>query len=176
MNASLSARCGTAKEERPTLTVIYMPLSTIFLALGVAGIAIGGMLTVTLVALIGAVSHEEQALVTSLSYAFRSTGSVIGVALASAVFQNVLSSQLWASFESRTDAAELISKMKDSLDEIQVVPMDDQPLVEESYVRALQAVFLTSVGLAVLGLISGVLMREIKLSIRLDRRNEDDEI
>ena len=156
-------------------SAFYMPIWTTVLALGVAGIAIGGMLTVTLVALIGAVSHEEQALVTSLSYAFRSTGSVIGVAIASAVFQNVLSSQLWGKFGSRTDAAELISRLKDSLDEIKVVPMNDQPLVEESYMRALQAVFLTLVGLAILGLISGVLMRELKLSSRLDRRDEDGE-
>ena len=153
----------------------YTPIWTTVFALGVAGIAIGGMLTVTLVALIGAVSHEEQALVTSLSYAFRSTGSVIGVAMASAVFQNVLSSQLWASFGSRTDAAGLISRLKDSLDEIKAVPTNDQPLVEESYVLASQAVFLTLVGLAVLGLISGVLMREFKLSSRLDRRDEDGE-
>ncbi|KAM0804156.1 major facilitator superfamily domain-containing protein [Usnea florida] len=154
----------------------YIPIWTTVFALGVAGIAIGGMLTVTLVALIGAVSHEEQALVTSLSYAFRSTGSVIGVAMASAVFQNVLSSQLWASFGSRTDAAGLISRLKDSLDEIKVVPTNDQPLVEESYVRASQAVFLTLVGLAILGLISGLLMREFKLSSRLDRQDEDGEI
>ena len=113
-------------------SVFYTPIWTTVLALGVAGIAIGGMLTVTLVALIGAVSHEEQALVTSLSYAFRSTGSVIGVAMASVVFQNVLSSQLWANFGSRTDAAELISRLKDSLDEIYVLPMEDQPLVKEA--------------------------------------------
>lgn len=84
------------------ISAFYMPIWTTILALGVAGIAIGGVLTVTLVALIGAVSHEEQTLVTPLSYAFRSTGSVIGVALASAVFQNVLSSQLWANCGSLT--------------------------------------------------------------------------
>ena len=157
-------------------SAFYLPIWTTVLALGVAGIAIGGMLTVTLVALIGAVSHEEQALVTSLSYAFRSTGSVIGVAMASAVFQNVLSSQLWVNFGSRTDAEELISRLKNSLHEIKVLPMEDQPLVKGSYMRALQAVFLTLVGLAVLGLISGALMRELKLSSRLDRRDEDGEI
>lgn len=52
----------------------------------------------------------------SLSYAFRSTGSVAGIAMASVVFQNVLSSQLWARLGARTNAAELISGLENSLE------------------------------------------------------------
>ena len=37
----------------------------------------------------------SKGLVTSASYAFRSTVSTIGIAMASAVFQNVLNTQLW---------------------------------------------------------------------------------
>jgi hypothetical protein len=70
------------------------PVWTTIFSLGIAGLAIGSMLIVTLLALISAVEHKEQAVVTSLQYGFRSTGSVIGVAIASAVFQNVLNSQL----------------------------------------------------------------------------------
>ncbi|CAD6587835.1 MAG: hypothetical protein ASARMPREDX12_003021 [Alectoria sarmentosa] len=152
------------------------PIWTTIFSLGVAGVALGGMLTVTLVALISAVPQDEQALVTSLSYAFRSTGSVIGVAMASAVFQNVLSSQLWASLGSRNNAAEMIARLRDSLDEVNSLPLEDQTMVRESYMRALQAVFLALVGLAVLGLVSGSLMRELKLSSRLNRQDEDEEV
>lgn len=102
------------------LSTSSTPLWTTVFSLGVAGIALGGVLTVTLLALISAVSHEEQALVILLSYAFRSNGSVIGVAMASVVFQNVLSSQLWASPRARTNAAELISGLKNSLEGVNV--------------------------------------------------------
>lgn len=158
------------------MSTFLAPVWTTVFSLGIAGIALGGMLTVTLVALISAVSHKEQALVTSLSYAFRSTGSVIGVAMASAIFQNVLDSQLWARLGGRTNAAELISRLENSLDEVKILPLDDRVLVKESYVHALQAVFLALLGLAVLGLVSGSLMRELKLSSRLDRQDEDEDI
>merc|ERR1712093_239022 len=49
------------------------------------GLGYGGMLTVTLLAVISAVDHEHQAVITSATYAFRSTGSSIGVTIASAV-------------------------------------------------------------------------------------------
>lgn len=158
------------------MSSLSTPIWTTISSLGVAGTALGGMLTVTLLALISAVSHEEQALVTSLSYAFRSTGSVIGVAMASAVFQNVLSSQLWANLGNRNNAAGLIAKLRDRLDEVNSLPLGDQMVVKESYMRALQAVFLALVGLAALGLLSGSLMRELKLSSRLDRQAEDEDI
>ena len=48
------------------------------------------MLTIMLLAMIAVVDHKEHALVTSASYTFRSTGSTIGITVASAVFQNVL--------------------------------------------------------------------------------------
>ena len=96
--------------------------------------------------------------------------------MASAVFQNVLSSQLWASLGSRNNAAEMIARLRDSLDEVNSLPLEDQTMVRESYMRALQAVFLALVGLAVLGLVSGSLMRELKLSSRLNRQDEDEEV
>jgi predicted MFS family arabinose efflux permease len=43
------------------------------------GAGYGGMLTVTLLACISAVDHEHQAVISSATYAFRSTGSTIGV-------------------------------------------------------------------------------------------------
>lgn len=48
-----------------------------FIYLFLSGIRYSGMLTITLLALIAAVDHKEDALVTSASYAFRSTWSTM---------------------------------------------------------------------------------------------------
>lgn len=52
------------------------------------GLAYGDMLMICLMALVGSAKRGDQAVATSLSSAFRSTGSVMGVTTASTVFQN----------------------------------------------------------------------------------------
>jgi len=52
------------------------------------GAGYGDMLSVALVATVAAVPHHDQAVPTSATYAFRSTGSTTGVTIASAVNQN----------------------------------------------------------------------------------------
>ena len=134
------------------------------------GLAYGSMLTITLVALISAVDHQHHAVVTSASYAFRSTGSTIGITVASAVFQNTLKSGLWSRFGGRKHAAELIARLRDSLDEIWKLPGDWQPGVLDAYMNSLRAVFLTLLGLTVLGALASLAMREHKLHNNLARR------
>lgn len=134
------------------------------------GAGYGGMLTVTLVALISAVDHEHQAVITSASYAFRSTGSTIGITIASAVFQNALRTGLWSRFGDKEGAGELIPKIRDSLDEIAKLPADWKQGVLDVYMEALRAVFITLLGLSVLGALSGIAMREHKLHNNLERR------
>ncbi|PWY76948.1 MFS general substrate transporter [Aspergillus heteromorphus CBS 117.55] len=136
------------------------------------GTAYGSMLTITLVALISAVDHEHHAVITSASYAFRSTGSTIGITIASAVFQNILKSGLWSRFGDREDAGELISRIRDSLDEIRHLPADWIPGVLDAYMDSLRAVFLTLLGLSVLGAMVSMGMREHKLHSNLARRDE----
>ncbi|VEU19500.1 DEKNAAC100599 [Brettanomyces naardenensis] len=55
-------------------------------------------ITVILVAMISAVSHSEQALVTSIQYGFRSTGSTLGVSIANAILEFGLHRQIDAKF------------------------------------------------------------------------------
>lgn len=59
-----------------------------------AGIGFGGFLTTSCVSLISAVSISQHAVITSANYAFRSTGSAIGIAVASTIFQHILTQQL----------------------------------------------------------------------------------
>ena len=65
------------------------------------GAGYGGMLSVALVATVAAVPHHDQAVPTSATYAFRSTGSTTGVTIASAVNQNLLQADLHRHFDGR---------------------------------------------------------------------------
>ncbi|GME79126.1 unnamed protein product [Ambrosiozyma monospora] len=86
-------------------------------------IGMAGIITAALIAMIANVTLEEQALVTSISYAFRSTGSTLGVSLASAVLQFTLARKINSSFD------KLSHKIPDELigqiDEIKAKVLED---------------------------------------------------
>ncbi|KAJ5168588.1 uncharacterized protein N7482_004182 [Penicillium canariense] len=147
-------------------TPAWLPFLYFFLG----GVAYGSMLTITLVALISAVDHEYHAVVTSASYAFRSTGSTIGITIASAVFQNTLKTGLWSRFGDRKDAAEIISRLRDNLNGIRKLPEGWVPGVLDTYMDSLRAVFVTLLGLTILGAAVSIAMREHKLHNNLSRR------
>ncbi|OJJ43986.1 hypothetical protein ASPZODRAFT_72766 [Penicilliopsis zonata CBS 506.65] len=161
LTASTAAICSLGLNTPAWLPFVYFLLM---------GTGYGGMLTVTLVALISAVDHHHHAVITSASYAFRSAGSTVGVTVASAVFQNLLRAQLWSRFGDRDRAGELISRIRDSLDEIHHLPADWIPGVLDAYMAALRAVFLTLMGTAVLGSLVSFAMREHVLHNNLSRR------
>ncbi|KAL8825964.1 MAG: hypothetical protein Q9191_004093 [Dirinaria sp. TL-2023a] len=141
-----------------------------FVVFLLAGIGYSGMLTVTLLALISAVAHEHQAVVTSASYAFRSTGSTLGITIVSAVFQNVLKIELWNRLGGRKDAAKVIDRLRDSLDEIKKLPPDWKSEVMDIYMDALRGVFLTTLALGALGFLVSLAMREHTLYSTLARK------
>lgn len=148
-------------------TPLWLPL--IYFLLG--GTAYGAMLTITLVALISAVDHQHHAVITSASYAFRSTGSTIGITVASTVFQNVLKAGLWARFGHLDNARDLISRIRDSLGEISKLPADWQTSALAGYMDSLRAVFLTLLGISALGALASLAIREHKLHNNLSRRD-----
>lgn len=141
-----------------------------YLAFLLSGTGYSGMLTTTLLALISAVDHEHQAVITSASYAFRSTGSVIGITIASAVFQNILKMRLWATLGDQRGASEIIGRVRDSLDEIGKLPTDLRGEVRGAYMDALRGVFLTTLGISALGALVSLAMREHKLHSNLERK------
>ena len=134
------------------------------------GFAYAGMLTVTVTALIAAVDQKYHAVVTSGAFAFRGTGSTIGITICSLVFQNILIKRLWESFGRKEDAAKIIGRLRDSLSEIKYLPHDWSDDAEDDYMAALSGVFLTIFGLAVLGTISSLFMKEHTLHKDLARR------
>ncbi len=140
------------------------------IAVFLVGIGYAGMLTTTLLALISAVDHKDQAVITSASYVFRSTGSAIGITIASAVFQNILKIRLWARLGDQEGAADLIRRLRDSLDEIEKLPVGQRAVVRDVYMDALRGVFLTLLGISILGALVSLFMREHVLHRNLERK------
>lgn len=141
-----------------------------WLSFFLCGLGYSGMLTITLLAFIAAVEHRNQAVVTSASYAFRSTGSAIGITIASAVFQNILDVKLRAQLGHRPGAADVIAKLRNNLEEIHRVPREWEGIVTSIYMDALRGVFLTTMGIGVLGLLVSLIMREHVLHTNLARK------
>lgn len=147
-----------------------LPVWPPFVILFLNGVSYGATLTITLLALLAAVGHEHQAVITSASYAFRSTGSTIGITLASAVFQNILKSSLWEKFGDYPDAAEVIKRIRDDVGGINHLPPGWSDGVRETYMEALMGVFWLIFGLATTGAIISLFMRQHTLHSNLNRK------
>jgi len=163
------------------LYIVALSLSAAFLNLSLsewppfvfflmAGTAYGSMLTITLLALIAAVGHEFQAVVTSASYAFRSTGSTLGITIAGAVFQNLLNAQLAARIGDREGSSKIITRVRDSIGAIQHLPSEWKEGVLDAYMDAFRGVWFTTLGLAVVGGVISLFMREHVLHNNLQRK------
>ena len=154
----------------PTLT-INGPDWPEYIYLFCIGVGYGGTLTVTLLAVISAVDHEHQAVITSATYAFRSTGSTIGITIASAVYQNLLISSLHEKFDGWPGAEDEIRKIRNNFDELKHLPDGWQEGVLDSFALALRGVFLTGFSIAVLSWICGAFMKQHTLHKNLARRD-----
>ncbi|KAF3903216.1 hypothetical protein ABW20_dc0102747 [Dactylellina cionopaga] len=146
-----------------------------FAAYFFVGYGYGGMLTVTLIALISSVDHEFQAVITSASYAFRATGSTIGVTVAGAAFQNVLKGQLESRLGGKGDeAADIIRRVRESFDEVRKVPVQWKGEVMLAEMEALKAVFAVALALAAVGWVLGLCLGKHKLHTTMNREEEEE--
>jgi MFS family permease len=144
-----------------------------FMSLFLTGAGYAAMLTVTLIALISAVPHTFQAVTTSIQYAFRGVGSTLGVALASSLFTNMLSKLLRENVHG-PDAEKYIKMVLESVDAIRQVPVKYQPAIISSYEGALQAVFYSSLALAIFGVVSAACTGEHPLHTKISRGDDDE--
>ncbi|KAK9466135.1 major facilitator superfamily domain-containing protein [Lipomyces arxii] len=133
------------------------------------GVAYGALLTITLIALIAAVPHEFQAVTTSIQYGFRGTGSTLGVAVASSVFQNTLTKSLQGRIYG-SDSAQIINRILESVDSVKSLPPYLIPTVREAYLDASRAVFILCCILGVVTAGATILMKEHVLHSTLSRR------
>jgi hypothetical protein len=141
-----------------------------FFYLFMSGTAYGSMLTITLISLIAAVEHKHQAVITSASYAFRSTGSTIGITISSAIFQNLLKSSLERRFGELPGAAEEIGRIRDSVDEVHRLPEGWYEGVMEAYVESFRGVWVAALGFATLAALSSFFIKQHTLHGNLERK------
>lgn len=140
------------------------------ISIGLVGVGYGGMLTVTLLATLSAVDHENQAVITSATYAFRSTGATVGITVASAVYQNILKLSLWQRFGSLPGIADEIERIRDNFDELHRLSPEWRAKALDSYMDALTGVFLTALAAALMGLVSQLFIRQHTLHSTLARK------
>lgn len=145
------------------------PLWPIMVGFFVIGFGYSSILTITLSAFVAAVEHRYQAVVTSASYAFRSSGATIGITVCSVVFQNILAHEMWDQLGERDGAEEIISKVRDRLDYVKTLEPSWKEPILNIYMDAVRGVFLVVLCTATLSALISLLMREHKLHTNLAR-------
>lgn len=136
-----------------------------------SGFGYGAMLTTTLVALIAAVDHQDQAVITSASYAFRSTGSTVGVTIGSAVFQNYLSRSLMQAFQGVPHKASIVRRIRDDYHEIANLHSSGlRQKALDCYIESFRATFLTALAITIMANLTSLFMKEHKLHTNLARK------
>jgi len=144
-----------------------------FVSMALHGAGYGAMLTITLLACIAAVDHSQQAVITAATYLFRSVGATVGVTIASTVYQNILNARLWERFGDLPGAAEEIYRIRNDLGELGRLPEGWHDGVILSFMEAFRGVWLTSLVLAIVGVISISLMKQHKLHSNLARAEDE---
>lgn len=148
-------------------------LFTQFTLLLVPGLGYLCMLTVTLLALIAAVPSKYQACTTSIQYTFRSTGSTLGVAIASAVFQNVTTSQLKLRIHKLVEddklANKIIEKAMKNTNYAREAPEFIRDAIRKAYQSGCTGTFVFSTATIGLGYLTSLFMREHVLHTKMDR-------
>jgi hypothetical protein len=110
------------------------------------GLAIGGLgggsgVTVSLIALLSNSTVEDQAITTACSYLFRSLGSVLGLSLQAAVFQNMLRLHLQKRLGSGKKAQQMADHIRESLDYIRNLDPETRAIVRRAYQESTTGVF-----------------------------------
>lgn len=126
-------------------TALWFPLTTKtwyqWLAFLLQGVGYASMLTITLIALIAAVSPELQATTTAAQYTFRGAGSSIGISASAAILQNVLASALRKNLPHNGETESIIHDLMKSVEAIKDVPKKYLSAITASYRTVEIAVF-----------------------------------
>lgn len=137
------------------------------------GLGYAVMLTITLLALIAAVPVKMQAATTSIQYTFRSTGSTLGISVASAIFHSILKSRLFEDIPKVVNdadkAKDIINNAMDNTYYSRQVPEKIGNVIIGCYEVANKGAFKFSLTCAVIGAIASLFMREHKLHTSVDR-------
>ncbi|KAG8979131.1 hypothetical protein FRC05_009341 [Tulasnella sp. 425] len=124
-----------------------------------SGFGGSAFITTTLIGLIASVGREDVAVATGISYLFRTTGQVIGVAGSGAMLQNLLARNLKQRITG-PGADEIIHAIRHSTTIIPGLEPSIRQAAVESYALALRAVFYAQTATAALALIVSLIIEE----------------
>ncbi|KAF8428768.1 MFS multidrug transporter [Tirmania nivea] len=127
------------------------------LFLGAAGI------TSTLIALISNVTSAEQAVVTAISYLFRSLGSVLGLSLAAGLAQTVLRRRLLEKLGDGDEVLDIVRKVRRDWDYIGELEPDREVIVRKCYQDGITEAMFFAVILGFLCWVTSWGIREVKV-------------
>ncbi|XBW36515.1 hypothetical protein QEN19_002092 [Hanseniaspora menglaensis] len=144
-----------------------------YLCLVVPGFAMAVMITVDLLIMIAAVPQEDQAACTSISYAFRSTGSTVGISLAGLIFSKKLHSELIHRVMKFTSdehpkhvLKQIIANAEKSSDFIKTAPDWIKPVLITCFHYALKNVFIFTFVAFTIATLAASICKEYKLHAR----------
>ena len=95
-------------------------------------------------------SHEDQAIVTAVSYLYRSLGTIVGLAFISSALQQILKSSLSNALEDSTDVEEIVRCVRNSLDCVAELEPGMQGIVRLAYSNTLIWAFAMMTGFMVI--------------------------
>lgn len=149
------------------------PLFIQFTVMLLPGFAYASILTITLLSLIAAVPVKYQACTTSIQYTFRATGSTLGVAIGSAIFQAITRKNLGSKIHSIVPnydlANSIIQRALESTSYADYASENIQEAIRESYGLGCKGAFVFSAICIGLGYISSLLMKEHVLHTSMNR-------
>ncbi|KAF8420507.1 MFS multidrug transporter [Tirmania nivea] len=147
---------GTGPSESRIIMCMYAGMVIFNLGLG-AGI------TSTLIALISNVTSAEQAVVTAISYLFRSLGSVLGLSLAAGLAQTVLRRRLLEKLGDGDEVLDIVRKVRRDLDYIGELEPDREVIVRKCYQDGITEAMFFAVILGFLCWVTSWGIREVKV-------------
>jgi len=104
------------------------------------GASYGGILTISLVALIASIDPKDMAAATGVTYLFRATGSVLGISLSSAILQNTLQTNL----EKSGLPQKTIDLIRQDVKSIRHLPKSTRDLAIGAYQNSMHVVFIAT--------------------------------
>ncbi|CAD6900073.1 unnamed protein product [Tilletia controversa] len=104
------------------------------------GAGYGGILTISLVALIASIDPKDMAAATGVTYLFRATGSVLGISLSNAILQNYLQSNL----EKSGLPQKTIDIIRQDVSSIRSLPKATRELAIGAYQSSMHIVFIAT--------------------------------
>ncbi|EDO18214.1 hypothetical protein Kpol_543p44 [Vanderwaltozyma polyspora DSM 70294] len=149
----------------------------------IPGLGASVLITVALLAMIAAVPHNHQAVTTSISYAFRSTGCTLGVSIGGAIFRESLDNLLKSKVlkfkspeHSEDELMRIIDKASQSTEWVQnSSPSFIKQTLIDCYHFACKNVFIFCLLCTIAATFSMAIIKEHRLHNTLDRDNENEE-